>query len=371
MIDIRDFVVRFPGFTLGPVSLHVPKGTFFALMGPTGSGKTLLLETVAGLCAPHEGAVRLGGMDMTHAPPEQRRVGLVYQDHALFPHMTVLRNITYGQRYHGIAPREGERHAHALMDMLGLAHLATRMPAHLSGGEKQRIALARALACSPDIVLLDEPLSSLDPQFREGLRANLKALHRRTGVTFFMVTHDFVDALTLADRSAVIRAGQIEQVGTTQDIFQRPATPFIADFVGMKNIFPATVADGQCCFAGIATTVGHMTDTTSGRPMADGGGMDGGASDRYGMTGHAALRPEDVLISRNGAFGGGWVSVTGTVGAISRQGFSWTATVRCDDATFTARLEHRQALDPAIAEGAPVTLGFDPAAVHFIRNAAS
>ena len=202
MIELRDLRVDLPGFHLGEITLTVGRGEFFALMGPTGSGKTLILESVAGLVRADGGSILLNGRDVTSLPPERRGVGLVYQDHALFPHMTVTRNITYGRRYHGMDKAEGLRLARELMEILGLTRVADRKPANLSGGERQRTALARALACRPSVLLLDEPLSSLDPQFREDVRRNLADLHASAGTTFLMVTHDFVDALTLAGRAA-------------------------------------------------------------------------------------------------------------------------------------------------------------------------
>ncbi|MBI9081683.1 MAG: ATP-binding cassette domain-containing protein, partial [Pseudodesulfovibrio sp.] len=166
MIRIHELRVDLPDFQLGEVSLNVRPGEFFALMGPTGSGKTLLLESIAGLIKATTGSIVVDGLDITNLAPEKRRVGLVYQDHALFPHMTVLDNITYGRQYHGMDKTQGLKAAHELMEILGLSRLAERKPANLSGGEKQRTALARALTCKPSVLLLDEPLSSLDPQFR-------------------------------------------------------------------------------------------------------------------------------------------------------------------------------------------------------------
>lgn len=346
MICSNNLILELPDFTLGPLTLQVRQGAFFALMGPTGSGKTLLLESLAGLIRPHKGSIHLAGRNVDSLPPEERRIGLVYQDHSLFPHMSVLSNITYGQRYHHINRAQGMQYASELMDILELTHLAQRKPTTLSGGEKQRTSLARALACKPDIVLLDEPLSSLDPQFREGLRQHLKELHAASGATFFMVTHDFMDALTLADTAAVIRHGRIEQDGTTSDIFHRPATTFIADFVGMKNVFPATFHQGECSFSGLKFTL-RPDQPTQG-------------------SGHLALRPEDLHIALNGDFPREWLRVQGKVESISRVGFTWLAKVSTEQASFTAQLEHRLALDGSIEPGSGIVLAFDPEIVHCI-----
>lgn len=347
MIDLRGVQHDFPRFSLGPISLQVDRGAFFALMGPTGSGKTLLLESLAGLLVPHSGKIFLSGNDITATPPEKRNVGLVYQDHALFPHMNVLENIMFGQRYHVSTVSDGEAYAYELMKMLDIAKHAKRSPRHLSGGEKQRVALARALAFRPDIVLLDEPLSALDPHFREGLRRHLKEVHQNTETTFFMVTHDFVDALALADSAAVIHEGKILQSGSTLDIFHRPATPFIAEFVGMKNTVPACYSHGLCS----AGAVSFSLTESYGSPSS---------------TGYMALRPEDMHLSAVNDFPAHWVVLTGEIVSVSRSGFSWFAEVSCGSLTVTAHLEQRQALNGMGKAGVAVTLGFDPAVVHHI-----
>jgi molybdate/tungstate transport system ATP-binding protein len=331
---------------LTDVNLHVAKGEFFALMGPTGSGKTLILESIAGLVKQQTGVVHIAGRDVTRLPPERRRVSLVYQDHALFPHLSVLENVEYGQRYHGATKTEGRREALALLDRLGLSTLAGRTPEHLSGGEKQRVSLARALACRPDVALLDEPLSSLDPQFRDSLRATLKSLHRDLGLTFFMVTHDFVDVLTLADRGAVIRQGKMEQVGSVEDIFRKPATPFVAAFVGMRNIFPLS-AKGVCSLG-----EGTFFQVENGQG-----------------SGSLALRPEDVFIAPTPSFPEDWTTLPGVLLAIRHEGFSWFAEARCGAATVIASLD-RQALQNGAAEpGTPVYIGFSPKNAHVMAGA--
>ncbi len=345
MISIEELKIILPSFTLGPVSLQIETGAFFALMGPTGSGKTLLMESLSGLLKPDEGRILIDGIDITNAPPEQRNIGLVYQDHSLFPHLTVAENVMYGQRYNNIGNEEGRRLAFKLMEMLSVVKLQDRKPGKLSGGEKQRVALARALACRPAIVLLDEPLSSLDPQFREGLRKNIKQLHKTSGATFFMVTHDFVDSLTLADTAAVITNGKIQQIGKTLDIFHRPSTTFIADFVGMKNIIEVSYENEDCVFCGIAIPKPENVK-----------------HDR----GHIALRPEDITLSSPGEVVSDGRTVSGTVTGIHRDGFVWIATVQCQEAVFSVRLEHRAVLDGKYNVNKDVLLTFDPGAVHHI-----
>jgi molybdate/tungstate transport system ATP-binding protein len=239
MIEIQNLSVHFAGFALQDVCLSLGKGEFFSLLGPTGAGKTLILESIAGLVQPSKGRIWIGGRDVTYLAPEKRGVGIVYQDQALFPHLSVRENISFGLRYHQKSGGRRNVSLEALVDHLGLTHLLGRSVHDLSGGEKQRVALARALAIDPAVLLLDEPLSSLDPNFREEIRQLLKDLHMETAITVLMVTHDFSEAHFLAQRVAIINAGRIEQVGSVTSVFMQPATPFVAEFVGMKNIFPA------------------------------------------------------------------------------------------------------------------------------------
>ncbi len=345
MISIESLRIILPSFTLGPISLTIETGAFFAFMGPTGSGKTLLIEALSGLLKPDQGKIVIDGTDITHTSPEQRNIGLVYQDHSLFPHLTVLENVMYGQRYNKIGKKEGRKLADELMEMLSIGDLKDRKPGKLSGGEKQRVSLARALACRPAIVLLDEPLSSLDPQFREGLRKNIKQLHQTSGATFFMVTHDFVDSLTLADRAAVIKSGKIQQFGTTLDIFHRPATTFIADFVGMKNIIEVNYENGSCDFCGVA--ISQPENAVDGR-------------------GYIALRPEDILLFSPDECNWDGKGISGTITAIHRDGFVWIATVQYQEIFFSVRLEHRAVLDGKFSVDDRVLLTFDPKTVHHI-----
>ena len=230
-----------------------------------------------------------------------------------------------------------------LLERLGLSHVAGRLPLNLSGGEKQRVSLARALACKPDVVLLDEPLSSLDPQFRGDLRATLKDLHRHSGLTFLMVTHDFVDALTLAERAAVIRAGRLEQVGAVSDVFRKPANAFVAGFVGMKNIF--SVEGGEECRLGDGVRF-----------------VVPGAS----VPGQVALRPEDVFVSLQDEPSSEKISLPGTLQAVRHEGFSWFAEVSCGEARFTAALDRRFLAQDRLDPGQPVRLGFAPESLHFM-----
>jgi putative spermidine/putrescine transport system ATP-binding protein len=214
------------------LTVEVPRGQLIALLGPSGCGKTTTLRMVAGLERPDRGRVLVDGQDVTHLPPYARRMGVVFQSYALFPHMSVLANVGFGLRMHGIKGPERLRRAAAALEMVGLSAHAAKPPRQLSGGQQQRVAVARALAIEPQVLLLDEPLSALDAKLRDELRVELRALQRRVGATAVFVTHDQAEALAMADLVAVMQAGDVAQLGTPEEVFERPATPFVAEFVG-------------------------------------------------------------------------------------------------------------------------------------------
>ncbi|KEF33495.1 ABC transporter ATP-binding protein [Deinococcus sp. RL] len=220
------------------VSLTVGAGETVALLGPSGCGKSTVLRCVAGLERPDAGRVEVGGRDVTGLPPEARHVGLVFQDYALFPHLTVLGNVAYGPRMRGAGRREAEARAREALALVGLEALAGRKPAQLSGGQAQRVALARAVATHSPLLLLDEPLSNLDEQLRARLRSDLRGLFGRVGAGVLLVTHDQREALALAARVAVMRAGRLVQVGPAAEVFARPATAWVAAFLGHANVLP-------------------------------------------------------------------------------------------------------------------------------------
>ncbi|RLB03836.1 MAG: hypothetical protein DRG50_09720 [Deltaproteobacteria bacterium] len=251
MIELKDLKVKFDDFSLGPLSLEIKGGEFFVILGPTGAGKTILLETIAGIYEPLQGRILLEGRDVTLLPPEKRGIGIVYQDFSLFPHLKVKKNIEYGLRFMGISKLERRKKVQELAQMLGIHHLLNRYPLTLSGGEQQRVALARALAPQPKLMLLDEPLSALDPGIRQRLGNELKKLNQETGITFLMVTHDIKEAISLGDRIALIRDGKIEQMGRPEEFFHCPASSFVAEFFGMKNIFRAKFHEDRAQLEGI------------------------------------------------------------------------------------------------------------------------
>lgn len=224
------------------VDLEVREGEFFSMLGPSGSGKTTCLRMIAGFEAPTEGRVELGGRDVTALPPYERDVNTVFQDYALFPHMTVQDNVEYGLRVKKVPkPQRRERVVEALA-MVQLASFGDRKPSQLSGGQRQRVALARALVNRPRVLLLDEPLGALDLKLRQAMQIELKEIQERVGLTFLYVTHDQEEALTMSDRLAVFSHGRIEQVGTPADVYERPATGFVAGFVGVSNVLEGEAA---------------------------------------------------------------------------------------------------------------------------------
>jgi len=225
------------------VDLDIADGELFAMLGPSGSGKTTVLRMIAGFEQPTEGVVRLGGVDATALPPHRRDVNTVFQDYALFPHLSVQQNVEYGLAVRGVARAERARRAGEALDMVRLSGVGGRRPDELSGGQRQRVALARALVVRPRVLLLDEPLGALDLKLREQMQVELKAIQREVGITFVFVTHDQDEALTLSDRLAVFNAGRIEQVGAAADVYERPATRFVAGFVGTSNVLEGDVAE--------------------------------------------------------------------------------------------------------------------------------
>ena len=343
MIRTEHLYINLDPFYLRDVTLSIGKNDFFVLMGPTGAGKTVLLEALAGLIPVQSGRIWIGGREVTGLPPEKRGISIVYQDYALFPHLTVRENIIYGLRYHKTDRGDARNRLNEFLETLNLTHLQDRFPTYLSGGEKQRVALARALIVKPDLVLLDEPVSALDPGFRQEIRGIIKKLHQSFGVTFLMVTHHFAEAVSLAVRGAVMNNGRIEQVGTIEDIFKRPASTFVADFVGMKNLFPAR-------FEGTKARIGQL-EVESGKTVTNG-------------EGHIAIRPEDIVLSTERVASSMRNQFVGKVTGIFDQGFYYEVHVLVDSITFKSLVTKRSLFEMGIREGLEVFLSFKSTAIH-------
>jgi spermidine/putrescine transport system ATP-binding protein len=242
MIELRSVTKRFGSFTaVDDVSLEVRAGEFLTLLGPSGCGKTTMLRMISGFETPTIGRVLLGGQDVTPLPPYRRDVNQVFQSYALFPHLTVFDNVCFGLRMKDVPRAERAARAARAIELVSLTGFEGRKPSQLSGGQRQRVALARAIVNEPKVLLLDEPLAALDAKLRRAMRLELKRLQKMLGITFLFVTHDQEEALTMSDRIAVVNQGRIEQLGTVAEIYHKPRTAFVANFIGQANIYEGTV----------------------------------------------------------------------------------------------------------------------------------
>ncbi|MBR0666182.1 ABC transporter ATP-binding protein [Roseomonas hellenica] len=282
-LTLERLTKRYGGFTaVVDASLTVEQGQFLTLLGPSGSGKTTILMMIAGFVAPSEGRILLDGRDITVLPPEKREFGMVFQGYALFPHMTVAENIAFPLRVRGLARADRDARVRATLDLVQLTQFAERRPTQLSGGQQQRVALARALVFDPALLLLDEPLSALDKKLRAELQEELKTLHRRIGRTFVNVTHDQEEAMSLSDRVAILNHGKLVQMGGPVELYERPRTRFVADFLGKSNMISARVAEAR---------QGGAVLTAGGTRLVQ--AMDGA---RAGEAVLLSLRPERITV---------------------------------------------------------------------------
>jgi putative spermidine/putrescine transport system ATP-binding protein len=309
------------------VDLQVVEGEFFGLLGPSGSGKTTCLRLIAGFEQPSSGEIAIFGERSEHTPPYRRKVATVFQDYALFPHMTVLDNVAYGLRVRGVAKAERHAAARETLALVRLGGFDLRKPAQLSGGQRQRVALARALVTRPRVLLLDEPLGALDLKLREQMQTELKALQRRLCVTFVFVTHDQGEALSMSDRVAVFDHGKVMQIGTPVDIYERPSTPFVAEFVGGSNVIEAA----------LARTLGLTAGTWS-------------------------LRPEKIAILPEAAETNDRIALPAVIESVSYQGASLRYICAAGDSRLT--VVQPAETDCHHAAGDRVTLCWRTAAMH-------
>jgi molybdate/tungstate transport system ATP-binding protein len=349
-LELDGLATACDGFAFGPLDLRVDEEVL-TVLGPSGSGKTTLLSLVAGLVVPDRGSVTLGGRSLVGRPLEGRRVGLVFQDGALFPHMTARENVAYAA--------EADERVADLAATLEIEGVLDRRPAALSGGERRRVALARTLAADPDALLLDEPLTSLDEPVRRRLRTELADLFADLGVPVVHVTHDQRVATALGDRVAVLRDGAIAQVGTPADVLRRPATPFVAEFTGSDNVFEATVvaSDGEVETDGDGARlrVGDLTlDVTATAPA--------------GTTVTACLRPSRLRVAAPAAADGGANAVAGTVTRWANEGDEYRLVVAVNgaDLEFVASVRPDRVESLSLSTGADVSLAVPPDHVHLI-----
>ena len=284
-LEVIDVSKQFGSFTaLKNVSFSAEKGEFISILGPSGCGKTTMLRLIAGLEPQTTGQVRIEGQDVSRLPVSKRNVGIVFQSYALFPNLSAAQNVAYGLTGKGMQRDKIQQRVHELMKLVGLAAMGEKYPAQLSGGQQQRVALARAMALSPNLLLLDEPLSALDAKVRIKLRTEIRDLQRRLGVTTIMVTHDQEEALTMADRILVMDQGLLVQNGSPHDIYDNPATPFVASFIGSMNFIPGVAKDAEGLLRlGSAQLVARHAEKVP-----------------TGAKALVAIRPEDVRINPNG-----------------------------------------------------------------------
>jgi molybdopterin-binding protein len=306
----------------------------------------VLLETIAGLHQPHKGRILLNGEDVTNIQPEHRGIGFVYQDYMLFPHLDVAGNIAFGLKLKRMDRGTVQERVSAISQLLGVDHLLHRSPGTLSGGEQQRVALARALVVEPRLLLLDEPLSALDPETREGLQRELARLHHQLGTTTIHVTHDFEEAVALGDRIAVVHEGRIVQVGSPEDIFRRPVSAFVARFVGVRNIFQGKIRSGEG---------GYKVLCLDGAEIA-------AVSDLVGQA-HGSIRPEDIIISREPLHSSARNSFRGRIVYIADRGTVAYVTVRVPP-DFSCVITRRSLEEMELVEGLEVYIAFKASAVH-------
>ena len=355
-VELRSVTKRFGGFTaVDDISVAIPEGEFFTLLGPSGCGKTTTLRMIAGFEEVTEGQVLIAGDDVVDLPPHRRPTNTVFQSYALFPHLSVRENVAFGLKRKKVAGDEIEDRVEAELERVGLAGEAGRRPSQLSGGQQQRVALARALVNLPKVLLLDEPLGALDLKLRKGLQVELKRIQRDVGITFVYVTHDQEEALTMSDRIAVMDRGRIEQVADPETVYERPATTFVAGFIGVSNLIPATMEEGGA----VRIENGPSVKV----PSPDGFGPGEGC--------YAVVRPEKLRISAADSANGQLPSLEGTVESSLYLGTSTQVVVDLGDGVKMTVLvpnadeQERQALPGA---GAKVRLSWQPEHMHLVRE---
>ena len=252
-VELRQVTLRYGQFTaVDNVSLAIDKGSFVTLLGPSGCGKTTILRALAGLVSPAAGEIHIAGRQVNDVPIHKRNIGLVFQNYALFPHKTIHDNVAFGLKYRGTAANDIERKVKRALDIVRLPGVENKVPSELSGGQQQRIALARAIVIEPDVLLLDEPLSALDANLREEMRVEIKTIQRKVGITTIFVTHDQEEALAMSDRIVVMNQGVVEQEGTPEDVYNEPASRFVASFLGQSNLLEGVVASLKAGTASVA-----------------------------------------------------------------------------------------------------------------------
>jgi spermidine/putrescine transport system ATP-binding protein len=358
-VYLRAVTKKFDEFVaVDDLSLEIQGGSFFTLLGPSGCGKTTTLRMIAGFEQPTTGEVLIEGSNVAGLPAHQRPTNTVFQSYALFPHLTVLENVEFGLRRSGVKKDESRRRATEELERVGLVSEASKKPAQLSGGQQQRVALARALVNRPKVLLLDEPLGALDLKLRKGLQIELKRIQQEVGITFVYVTHDQEEALTMSDQIAVMNVGRVEQVADPETVYDRPATSFVAGFIGVSNLMPAQVVKA-----------GDAGEVKLEAGPSVGGSVEGLAA---GDSCHAIVRPEKLLINdRASGLGDGLPSVDGVVESSLYLGTATQILVRLPGEvpmTVLVPNVNERERDALPGAGAEVKLAWDPENMHIVRD---
>lgn len=340
---------RWESFSIRNVGLRVGNGEYFVLLGPTGAGKTLLLELIAGFHKPDDGRIWINDVDMTALPPEKRQVGFVPQEYMLFPHMTVAENVEFGLRMRNVPRTEREKMVDELLEFMGLSPLRGRLPMTLSGGERQKTALARALVIKPKVLLLDEPLSALDVNTQKKLQGELKRLHQELKITTVHVTHNQVEAFILADRLAVMKDGAIIQTGSPKQVFHKPRDDFVARFVGFENLFDGEVVENRKNVAKIDV----------------GGVVIEAVTEKVGKC-VVGVRPDDIIVSKHLFKSSVRNMLKGSIVDFVDMDAFVSLIVSVDSSSFVALITKRSFLEMNLKKGSEVYLSFKASAVHVI-----
>jgi spermidine/putrescine transport system ATP-binding protein len=361
-VELRRLTKRF-GETVAveEVDLLVRSGEFLSILGPSGCGKTTTLRMISGLEDPSEGEIWISGRDATNVPPHRRNVNTVFQSYALFPHLTVAENVAYGLRVKKYGRSTIRERVARALDMVQLPQLADRRPIQLSGGQQQRVALARALVNEPDVLLLDEPLSALDLKLRQAMRIELKYLHERLGMTFVFVTHDQAEAITMSDRVAVMHFGRILQVGTPEDVYERPASRFVANFIGQTNLLEGRVEAARDADADVRLAGGALI-----RASVDAGELSPG-SDVV-----VAVRPERLRVRAEPPEAGSDAGeLAGTLTGLIYLGDATRGTIKLPDGTEIVALRpNDEEAHPFgdLRPGSAVRVGWPPGAARILTE---
>ncbi len=341
-VELENLNIRFGDFhAVKDVNLNIRDGEFFSFLGPSGCGKTTILRAVSGFNDPTEGAIYIGGENMLGSGPNERPTALVFQSLALFPLMSVADNISFGLKVRGVGKVQRRKKADELLEMIALSDQGDKLPSELSGGQRQRVAIARALAVEPKVLLLDEPLSALDLKLREHMRTELRRIQQRVGITFIYITHDQGEALTMSDRIAVMSHGVMQQVGSAQDIYDNPATSFVASFVGENNPINGTVIAAEEGYVSLKTDFGELR----------------GRNERGLQPGDRAtlfIRPQNLCLSERGDFDN---CIQTTVNDQEFEGEFEHLYLAGDSRNLVVSLINDGAI-PQFSNGSPISVGF-------------